>query len=119
MGDGQNFGPSGISNSSSTAGNVCQHLGHSNTLFCRSIKVTTIKKYIQAAATFHALFGNHSRDYRKTQETDSQFAPELATIYADLMRWETAPKRREPFTLLMLTKLSSRVRIPTRHSGTG
>ena len=57
-----------------------QHLGHGNTLFCWSIKVVTIKKYIQASATFHALFGNHSRDYWKTLETDTQFAPELTTV---------------------------------------
>jgi len=92
-----------------------QHLGHGNTLFCRSIKVVTIKKYIQAAATFHALFGTHSRDYRKTLETDTQFAPELTTVYADLTRWETAPKRREPFTLLMLKEHRSRVKATSPH----
>ena len=51
-----------------------QHLRHGNTLFCQFIKVATIKKYIQAAATFHALFGNHSCDWT-TLETDTQFAP--------------------------------------------
>ena len=68
-----------------------------------------------AAATFHALVGNHSRDYRKTLGTDTQFTPELTTVYAELMRWEMAPKWREPFTLVMLTKVRSVVMETSLH----
>ena len=44
-----------------------------------------------------------------------QFAPELTTVYADLMHCEMAPKRRDPCTLLMLTELRSRVKEISPH----
>jgi hypothetical protein len=38
-----------------------QHLGTGNTIFCRSVKVATVKAYTNAAASLMALFGNHPR----------------------------------------------------------
>ena len=78
------------------------HLGAGCTLWCRQIKVATIKQYINAVASFMALFGTHPRDPRKRNPTDSQLAPEITAVYTELGRWEQVPNRREPFTLDML-----------------
>jgi hypothetical protein len=39
------------------------HLAAGNTLFCRSIKVATIKKYMKDVASFFSLFGSQQRDF--------------------------------------------------------
>ena len=37
-----------------------QHLGTGNTIFCRSIKVATVKAYTNAVASLMAPFGDHT-----------------------------------------------------------
>jgi hypothetical protein len=84
-----------------------QHLAQGHTLFCRTIKVSTIKKYLLALAVFFRGFGSHERDFRMSD--NNVLIPELSKLYADLQRWETVPNRREPFTLEMLHVLHSLV----------
>ena len=92
-----------------------QHLGSGNSLFCRTIKSATIKKYINAVASFMSLFGDNPRDYRKDSPTDAHVSPVLTTVYNELNRWEIQPNRREPFTPEMLTD----VRLRVAESGAG
>jgi hypothetical protein len=89
-----------------------QHLGTGNTIFCRSIKVATVKAYTNAAASFMALFGNHPRDARKEVPTDAHVSRVLSTVYDELHRWETVPNRREPFAPEMLRDVQQRAADP-------
>jgi hypothetical protein len=84
------------------------HLATGNTLFCRSIKVSTIKKYLHNIAAFFRKFGPRERDFRMTEGTTT-FIPELSKLFTELQRWESVPDRREPFTLDMLHALYSLV----------
>lgn len=74
------------------------HLHTGNSLYCRCIKASTIKKYILAVATFLALFGTHPRNFRKASPTDKKFTPLLKSVYNELEHWEKMPNRREPYT---------------------
>jgi hypothetical protein len=85
-----------------------QHLGTGNTIFCRSIKVATVKAYTNAAASLMALFGDHPRDFRKEVPTDAHVSRVLSTVYDELHRWETVPNRREPFAPEMLRDIQQR-----------
>ena len=78
------------------------HVGTGNSLFCKTIKVATVKQYVRAAATFLGLFGDKTRDYRKELPTDTKTAPILNSVFVELGRWEVVENRREPFTLEML-----------------
>jgi hypothetical protein len=73
-----------------------QHLGTGSTLACHTIKTDTIKKYVAVAASFHALFGLHPRDFRKDSPTDTKVSPTLSAVNNELKRWEDVPNRREP-----------------------
>jgi hypothetical protein len=90
-----------------------QHLGTGNTIFCRSVKVATVKAYTNAAASFMALFGDHPRDARKEVPTDAHVSRVLSTVYDELHRWETVPNRREPFAPEMLKDIQQRAVGPT------
>jgi hypothetical protein len=79
-----------------------QHLGTGSNLLCRTIRTDTIKKYVTVAASLHALFGAHPRDFRKDSPTDTKVSPTLSAVYNEQKRWEDVPNRREPFTLEML-----------------
>jgi hypothetical protein len=57
-----------------------QHLGTGSNLQCRTIRTDTIKKYIAVAASFHALFGPQSRDFRKDSATDTKVSPTLSAV---------------------------------------
>ena len=83
------------------------HVGTGQTLLCKTIKVATVKQYVRAAATFLALFGDNTRDYRKNYATDTNISSTLTSVYNELARWESVPNRREPFTLEMLLHLRS------------
>jgi hypothetical protein len=89
-----------------------QHLGTGNTIFCRSIKLATVKAYTNAAASFMALFGDHPRDARKEVPTDAHVSRVLSTVYDELHRWETVPNRREPFAPEMLRDVQQRAADP-------
>jgi hypothetical protein len=79
-----------------------QHLGTGSNLVCRTIRTDTIKKYVTVAASFHALFGPHPRDFRKDIATDTKVSTTLSAVYVEQKRWEDVPNRREPYTLEML-----------------
>ena len=83
------------------------HLATGNTLFCKTIKAATVKKYIQAAATFLSLFGDTPRDYRRDNPSDAKLSPILSSVFAEMERWEDQPNRREPYTLEMLADLKN------------
>ena len=85
------------------------HVGTGQTLHCKTIKVATVKQYVRAAATFLALFGDTSRDYRKNYATDTAISSTLTSVYNELARWESVPDRREPYTLEMLIYLKQSV----------
>ena len=85
------------------------HVGTGNSLFCRTIKVATVKQYVRAAATFLALFGERPRDFRKEFPTDTRDARIINSVYDELARWEKQPKRREPYTTEMLGDLANTV----------
>jgi hypothetical protein len=75
------------------------HLGTGSTLLCHTIKSDTIKKYVNAAASFLALFGPFPRDLRKDNAVDAKVSRTLSAVYDEQKRWEDVPNRREPFTL--------------------
>jgi hypothetical protein len=83
------------------------HLATGTTLFCRCIKVATIKKYLLQVASFFWLVGPQQRDFRRLNNNDTGFTPELTKLLHELERWESVPHRREPFTLDMLHELYS------------
>jgi hypothetical protein len=86
-----------------------QHLGTGSTLYCRQIKVETVKKYIRNVASFFAMCGKHERDLRKDNATDAKLSRILTSVFDELQRWEKAPNRREPFTIEMLKFWEQRV----------
>ena len=86
-----------------------RHVGTGQTLLCKTIKVATVKQYVRAAATFLALFGDTTRDYRKNYATDTAISSTLNSVYNELARWENVPDRREPYTLEMLSFLKKSV----------
>ena len=81
------------------------HLSDGHSLFCKRIKLDTIKGYVKAAATFLALFGEVSHDYRYDRDGDDHLSPLLQHVYDDLGRYEKKAKRREAFTPDMLEYL--------------
>jgi hypothetical protein len=81
-------------------GMYAQHLGTGSTLFCRVIKVETIKHYVRDVASFLASL--HERDLRKDNATDTKLSKVLTSVFDELQRWEKVPNRREPFTVEML-----------------
>jgi hypothetical protein len=68
----------------------------------RSIKCTKIKQYIGIIAHVAYHQSLETRDIRKANPTDTRFCPELEAVYAEVIRHEKMPNRREPFTLEML-----------------
>jgi hypothetical protein len=96
-------------------GMYAQYLGTGSTLYCRQIKVDTIKKYIRDVARFLALFGTHERDLRKDNPTDVKLSKVLTSVFDELQRWEKVPNRREPFTVAMLTFWEQHVSTTNAH----
>jgi hypothetical protein len=84
-----------------------KHLATGSTILCRQVKSATIKNYVRDVASFLALFGNHPRDIRKDNPTDTKLSHILNSVFAELKRWEDVPNRREPFTLEMLTEVKN------------
>jgi hypothetical protein len=94
------------------------HLGTGSTLLCRTIKSDTIKKYVNAAASFHALFGPNPRDFRKDNAVDTHVSRTLSAVYDEQKRWENVPNRREPYTLEMLDDFSGELAASGQGSNT-
>ena len=86
------------------------HLSDGHSLFCKRIRLNTIKGYVKAAATFLALFGEVSHDYRYDRDGDEHFSPLLQHVYDELERYEKKTKRREAFTPDMLEYLCAVVK---------
>ena len=93
------------------------HLMSGSTLFCRRIRLSTIKLYVSAAASLVQLLGESSADPRKHEGTDKTH-PILASIFAEYERWEKQPNRREPLTLEMLSAVERRAATTTCKSVT-
>jgi hypothetical protein len=73
-----------------------QHLGTGSSLYCRQIKVDTVKKYIRNDASFFAMCGKHERDLRKDNATDAKLSPILTSVFDELQRWEVATNLLRP-----------------------
>ena len=81
------------------------HLSYSNTIFCRSIMVSTIKQYVLAAASLLSQFSAHKIDPRHDNPTTDKFAPCIDAVYKELLHYEKVPNRREPLTMEMIDAL--------------
>jgi hypothetical protein len=71
------------------------HLSAGHSIYCRSIKVATIKHYLLAAASF-VVAQFTGIDFRKDRPTDTQLGHTLASVLKDLKKYESVPDRREP-----------------------
>jgi hypothetical protein len=92
------------------------HLSSGHNIYCKQLKLTTIRHYISAAAKFLARFSG--KDYRRDNPGDKSYCPLLNSVFKDIGAFETLPNRREPYTLLMHTYVSQlaapeRLRDPT------
>jgi hypothetical protein len=85
-------------------------LGSSCGLYCKTLKVGTIKWYIAAIATFLALFGRARIDFRYDVNGNKIMSPLLHDVFAGPEQWESVPNGREPFTLEMLEAQKKQVR---------
>jgi hypothetical protein len=87
------------------------HLANDNGLYCKRITANTIKGYARAAAGLMALSGDRWVDVRKDDPTSSAMGKFLTRMFKELDRYETAPQRREPFTLSMMECALQRARV--------
>jgi hypothetical protein len=76
------------------------HLATGNTVSCRSIKATTIDKYLRNVAKFCAQA--NPRDPRKLEQTQKPLARIIQGVVDEVKRWEDIPDRREPLTIEMI-----------------
>lgn len=76
------------------------HLSMGNNIYCRRIKLDTIKEYIYAVARLTAVY--RKTDIRKDNVLDQNMGKSLDSVYKELKRWEDVPNRREAFTPQML-----------------
>ena len=90
-------------------GVYAQHLGSANGLQCKTLKVDTIKRYVQNVSDFFTNFGTPRVDFWYDVQGDKTFSPILTSVYKELARWESVPNRREAFTWEMLDALKARI----------
>ena len=76
------------------------HAGHS--LYCKIIKLSTIKQYVRAAASFVKLWSPDRMDPRCDEPNTDKTGHILAKVYKEMERYEKMPERQEPFTITML-----------------
>jgi hypothetical protein len=81
------------------------HLATGNSLYCKSIKATSITGYLRDVAKFLSRFSPVDPRYRSA--TDRTLAPCIKAVTDEVQRWEKVPDRREPFTIEMWKYLSS------------
>jgi hypothetical protein len=81
------------------------HLATGNTVFCKSIKASTITSYLRDVARFLGRFS--PVDPRHRSDTDRTTAPCIKEVIDEVIRWEKVPDRREPFTIEMWKYLFS------------
>ena len=75
------------------------HLSLGNTIYCRSIKGSTIEQYIMAVALFLMYFSG--QDYRKDRPGDTKHGSILGPVLKELKRFDELPDKKEPYTPLM------------------
>ena len=76
------------------------HSGHS--LYCKMIKLATIKQYVRAAASFIKLWSPKRPDPRCDEQGTEKLGEILTKVYSEMQRYEKMPQRQEPFTITML-----------------
>ena len=76
------------------------YLSQGETLFFKSIKVSTIATYLRNAATLIKRVRGSNPRYQ--DPSDKSLAPIIRAVLDPLKKWEELPNRREPFTLDML-----------------
>ena len=81
------------------------HLATGNTVFCKSIKASTILAYLRDVAKFLSRFS--PLDARYHSPHDKTLAPCIKAVTDEVARWEKIPDRREPFTIEMWKHLST------------
>lgn len=75
-------------------------LARGHTIYGKQIKLSCIKKYLQAAASFLQQFDPvHNRDPRN--ENHTKICQEIKAIYHQIDKYEKMPDRREAYTLAM------------------
>jgi hypothetical protein len=74
-------------------------------LVCRSIKSSTIRKYLLEISKFYHQF--LALDIRKHDQLSSRLAPQIVGVLSEMERWEAVPNRREPYTLEMQVSLEA------------
>ena len=72
------------------------HLATGSTLWLKSIKSSTIGKYLLDISKFLTRF--HSIDTRKTDAASKSLAPCIQAVITEVARWESVPNKREPYT---------------------
>jgi hypothetical protein len=75
------------------------HLATGSSLLCKSIKASTVEKYLLNIARFLSNFA--SRDVRKEGPTSQGLAEPIKAVLIEMERWEKVANRREPFTVEM------------------
>ena len=72
------------------------HLATGSTLWHKSIKSSTIGKYLFDVAKFLGLF--NKIDCRKTDSISTKLAPCIQAVLTEVARWEGVKDKREPYT---------------------
>ena len=75
------------------------HLSLGHTIYCRSIKGSTIEQHVMAVALFLMYFSGH--DYRKDRPGDTKHGSILGPVLKELKRFDELPNKKEPYTPLM------------------
>jgi hypothetical protein len=76
------------------------HLSLGNNVFCKRIRLGTIKDYIFTVAQVTASF--REVDVRKDNQLSKEMGSFLKAVYDEIKRYEDEPNRREPHTPSML-----------------
>lgn len=83
------------------------HLATGSTIFCRSIRASSIELYLRNVSSFFLRFPRWSpselfhNDPRYHLAHDTEMAPCIREVLAECKRWDKVPNRCEPFTLAM------------------
>ena len=85
--------PRSIAQLAAYATSLCLGSNH----LCRSLKATTIEKYLLAISKYLTPLNSDNRDPRMEQSGETRISPLLKAIIAKQRRWESSPNQREPF----------------------
>jgi hypothetical protein len=84
------------------------HLWNDNGIYHNRIRAKTIKNYVREVAGLLSLSGSRLVDIRREDQTGTKLTPVLQRMFAEIDKFETAPNRREAFTLPMLREALAR-----------